>query len=54
MQQPFITPFLTSVFLAPMPVSVLLLQLPKLKVMLIGLTDYDGQANNREQIFNHD
>jgi hypothetical protein len=46
--------FLTLVFLAPMPVSVLILQFSKLKVMFIGLADYDGQANNREQVFDHD
>lgn len=37
-----------------MPVGVFILQFSKLNVVLIGLTNNDGQANDCEQVFDHD
>ncbi|MES2027428.1 MAG: hypothetical protein V4448_17920 [Pseudomonadota bacterium] len=41
-------------FPALMPVGVFILQFYKLNVVLIGLANYDGQANDCEQVFDHD
>jgi len=47
--------FLSYLFLpAPMQVDVFILQFSKLNVVLIGLANYDGQANDCEQVFDHD